>query len=235
LKLSAPPSVSDTLLTPLVTAFQASYPNVRVHILVTERLVDLIAEGVDLAFRLGALKDSCLVARRVLTYRHQLVASPSYLKTCKPPKGPRDLLDHRLLTFSHWKPENSWTFIHKNGTDKETLTFQPHIAMNDYTGLAPALAAGPGSASFRQSSSLGSSGKAVWSRSCPTGAFALMISRSSRPGTGTSPSHVGCSRISRRKWRQVCFPTCRRERLALNFAVTIGHQEQKQVASSNGV
>ena len=81
LKLSAPPSVSDTLLTPLVTAFQASYPNVRVQILVTERLVDLIAEGVDLAFRLGALKDSCLVARRVLTYRHQLVASPSYLET----------------------------------------------------------------------------------------------------------------------------------------------------------
>ena len=144
LKLSAPPSVSDTLLTPLVTAFQASYPNVRVQILVTERLVDLIAEGVDLAFRLGALKDSCLVARRVLTYRHQLVASPSYLKACKPPKAPQDLLDHRLLTFSHWKPENSWTFVHKNGMDKETLTFQPHISMNDYTGLAPALAAGAG-------------------------------------------------------------------------------------------
>jgi DNA-binding transcriptional LysR family regulator len=144
LKLSAPPSVSDTLLTPLVTAFQASYPNVRIQILVTERLVDLIAEGVDLAFRLGTLKDSCLVARRVLTYRHQLVASPSYLKTCKPPKEPRDLLDHRLLTFSHWQPENRWTFVHKNGMDKETLTFQPHFSMNDYTGLAPALAAGAG-------------------------------------------------------------------------------------------
>jgi len=144
LKLSAPPSVSDTLLTPLVNAFQASYPNVRVQILVTERLVDLIAEGVDLGFRLGTLKDSCLVARRVLTYRHQLVASPSYLKTCKPPREPRDLLDHRLLTFSHWKPENSWTFVHKNGMDKETLTFQPHFSMNDYTGLAPALAAGAG-------------------------------------------------------------------------------------------
>lgn len=144
LKLSAPPSVSDTLLTPLVTAFQASYPNVRVQILVTERLVDLIAEGVDLAFRLGVLKDSCLVARRVLTYRHQLVASPSYLKTCQPPREPRDLLDHRLLTFSHWKPENSWTFVHKNGMNKETLTFRPHFSMNDYTGLAPALAAGAG-------------------------------------------------------------------------------------------
>jgi DNA-binding transcriptional LysR family regulator len=212
LKLSAPPSVSDTLLTPLVTAFQASYPNVRVQILVTERLVDLIAEGVDLAFRLGALKDSCLVARRVLTYRHQLVASPSYLKARKPPKGPQDLLDHRLLTFSHWKPENSWTFVHKNGMDKETLTFQPHLSMNDYTGLAP------GSGSFRLSSSLGSSGKVVWSRLCPTGGSAPTTSRSSRSGTATSPSHAGSSRISRCKWRRVCFPTCRRERLTLNLA-----------------
>jgi len=47
LRLTAMPSVSDTLLTPLITAFQASHPNVRVQVLVTERLVDLIAEGID--------------------------------------------------------------------------------------------------------------------------------------------------------------------------------------------
>jgi DNA-binding transcriptional LysR family regulator len=69
LRLSSMPSVSDTLLTPLVTAFQSSYPNVRVQALVTERMVDLIAERIDLAFRLGPLKDSRLVARRILTYR----------------------------------------------------------------------------------------------------------------------------------------------------------------------
>ncbi len=57
LRLTAMPSVSETLLTPLVTAFQALYPNLRVQILVTERMVDLIAEGIDLAFRLGPLKD----------------------------------------------------------------------------------------------------------------------------------------------------------------------------------
>ena len=144
LRLSAMPSVSDTLLTPLVTAFQASHPEVRVQILVTERMVDLIAEGIDLAFRLGPLKDSGLIARRILTYRHQLVASPSYLKGRDAPQKPQDLLHHRLLTFSYWKPENSWTFVHKNGRDKETLTFQPHLAMNDFSGLAPALVAGAG-------------------------------------------------------------------------------------------
>jgi DNA-binding transcriptional LysR family regulator len=144
LRLPAPPSISDTLLTPLVTAFQASYPNVRIQILVTDRFVDHIAEGIDLVFRLGALKDSSLVAKRVLTYRHQLVASPSYLKGSKLPKEPQDLLEHRLLSFSHWKPDSSWTFVHQNGKDKETVAFQPFLTMNDYAGLAPALVAGGG-------------------------------------------------------------------------------------------
>jgi DNA-binding transcriptional LysR family regulator len=144
LRLSVMPSVSETLLTPLITAFQASYPNVRVQVLVTERMVDLVAEGVDLVFRLGSLRDSSLVARKILTYRHQLVASPSYLNACKPPERPQDLLDHRLLSFSYWKSEGSWTFIHKNGEDRETLSFQPYLSMNDFAGLAPALAAGGG-------------------------------------------------------------------------------------------
>jgi DNA-binding transcriptional LysR family regulator len=77
LRLSAPPTISDTLLTPLVIAFQASYPDVRVQIFATDRHIDHIAEGIDLAFRLGRLRDSSLVARKILTYRRQLVASPS--------------------------------------------------------------------------------------------------------------------------------------------------------------
>jgi DNA-binding transcriptional LysR family regulator len=143
LRLSAPPSLSDTLLAPLVGAFQAAYPNVRVHIFVTDRFVDHIAEGIDLVFRLGALKDSSLVARKVLSYRHQLVASPAYLEKCKPPKTPLDLLGHRLFAFSYWRPENNWTFAHVSGK-KETLTFQPTLAMNDFAGLAAALLAGGG-------------------------------------------------------------------------------------------
>jgi DNA-binding transcriptional LysR family regulator len=144
LRLSAPPNISNTLLSPLVAAFQASYPNVRVQILIAERFVDHIGDGVDIAFRLGALKDSSLVARRILTYRHQLVASPDYLKGCKSPETPRDLLSHRLIAFSYWRPESRWTFVHVNGRDEETLTFQPHLSMNDFAGLTPALIAGGG-------------------------------------------------------------------------------------------
>ena len=144
LRLSAPPNISDTLLSPLVNAFQASYPNIRVQILIAERFIDLIGDGVDIAFRLGALKDSSLVARRILTYRHQLVASPDYLKGCEAPERPRDLLGHRLIAFSYWRPESRWTFVHVNGRDEETLTFQPHLSMNDFAGLTPTLIAGGG-------------------------------------------------------------------------------------------
>jgi DNA-binding transcriptional LysR family regulator len=144
LRLSAPPNISDTLITPLVTTFQASYPNVRVRILIAERFVDHISDGIDIAFRLGTLKDSSLVAKRILTYRHQLVASPDYLKGRKAPETPRDLLDHQLIAFSYWRPESRWTFVRVNGTDEETLTFQPQLSMNDFTGLTPALLAGAG-------------------------------------------------------------------------------------------
>jgi len=144
LRLSAPPNISDTLLSPLVGAFQASYPNVRIQILIAERFIDHIGDGVDIAFRLGELKDSSLVARRILTYRHQLVASPDYLKSCEPLQTPQDLLSHRLIAFSYWRPESRWTFVHVNGKDEETLTFQPHLSMNDFAGLTPTLLAGGG-------------------------------------------------------------------------------------------
>jgi DNA-binding transcriptional LysR family regulator len=113
---------------------------------VSDRYVDHIIEGIDLVFRIGpdAERDSSLVARKIMTYRHRLLASPAYLGKSKPPETPQDLLDHRLLAFAYASTENSWTFHHVNGKDKETLSFLPHLSMNDFTGLASALVAGAG-------------------------------------------------------------------------------------------
>jgi DNA-binding transcriptional LysR family regulator len=144
LRLSAPPAISDTLLAPLVAAFQTSYPNVRIQIFVTDRFVDHITDGVDLALRRGPMRDSSLVARRILTYRHQLVASPAYLGSTKTLQAPEDLLELRLFAFWHRESESSWTFVHKNGSYEKTLTFRPHLAINDFAGLVPALLAGRG-------------------------------------------------------------------------------------------
>ncbi len=142
LRLSAPPSISETVLTPVISAFQAAYPKARVRVLVTDRHVDHLAEGVDLVFRIGDQKDSTLISQRVLRYRHRLVASPGYLDGANPIRHPEDLLSHRLFAFSFWRPQNAWTFV--NADARETITFEPFLAMNDYAGLAAALAAGSG-------------------------------------------------------------------------------------------
>ncbi len=144
LRLAAPPSVSDSLLTPLVSVFQASYPAVRVQILITERQIDHIADGVDLSFHVGPMEDSALIARRILTYRHQLVASPAYVANTSPPRRPLDLLNHRMLAFSRWRPEIQWNFTHVNGQDKETVSFLPHLGINDFVGVTAGLLAGMG-------------------------------------------------------------------------------------------
>ncbi len=144
LRLSAPPSISDSLLAPLINGFQAQYPDVKVQVLIAERAIDHIADGVDLIFRIGQLSDSPLVGRKLLSYRHQLLASPAYLKKFPPIRHPQDLLKHRLLSFARWKPRDRWIFEHVDGTKKETLFFDPYLSMNDYAGLAPAILTGAG-------------------------------------------------------------------------------------------
>ena len=144
LRLSAPPNLSDSLLGPIVVAFQKQHPLVRIEIMITERQVDLIAEGIDLVFHVGPLSDSTMIARRILHYRHQLVASPDYLASVEPPRRPRDLLKHPIVTFSHFRPEYRWAFRHVNGREKETVTFLPQLGINDFAGVTTALLSGHG-------------------------------------------------------------------------------------------
>jgi DNA-binding transcriptional LysR family regulator len=144
LRISAPPSISDSLLAPLINSFQARYPDVRVQVLIAERAVDHIADGVDLIFRIGQLRDSSLIGKKLLSYRHQLLASPDYMKRHSPVRHPQDLLKHRLLSFARWKPRDRWIFEHVNGKGKETVFFEPFLSMNDYAGLVPAILDGVG-------------------------------------------------------------------------------------------
>jgi DNA-binding transcriptional LysR family regulator len=145
LRLSAPPSISDSLLAPLICDFQTEFPQISVQVFVTERVLDLITDGVDLNFRVGTkLEDSSVVARRILTYRHQLVASPAYVEQFGSPKTPDELLTQRLLAFSFWKPKNAWRLFDTKSRQQRTLEFQPHFSINEYVGLATALVRGVG-------------------------------------------------------------------------------------------
>ena len=143
LRVSAPPTIFDSVLAPVIARFQELYPDVRVQVFVTDRIVNQIDEGMDLAFHIDALEDSSLVMRHLLSYRHQLVASPAYLKGRDIPRHPKDVLDHRLVSFSFRTPHNTWTFSRSDGS-KESIDFQPHLSINEYSELASVLLSGAG-------------------------------------------------------------------------------------------
>jgi len=142
LRISIPPNLSDVLITPLACEFQTIYPKTVVKILVTERYVDLIEEGIDLAFRVGTLQDSSLIARRILTFRHLLVASSQYLEKNGEPEHPSELINHRLITFDGWQGQAIWELHHKN--EKQKLVVDSALCINEMAGLQYAAEASQG-------------------------------------------------------------------------------------------
>jgi DNA-binding transcriptional LysR family regulator len=142
LRLSVPPSLSDVVIIPLIEGFQALYPNAIVNCLVTDRHVNHIEDGIDISLRVGDLKDSSLVARRLLRYRSVLVASPGYLARAGAPNHPNELPLHALVAFSRWEPAVTWELENKGETYK--VNVQPRIAINDYSGVQSAVINGLG-------------------------------------------------------------------------------------------
>ena len=142
LRLSVPPSISDVLVIPLIEDFQALYPNAIVNCLVTDRHVNHIEDGIDISLRVGDLKDSSLVARRLLRYRSVLVASPGYLESAGMPSHPNELPLHALVAFSRWEPAVTWRL--ENNGETQKINVQPRIAINDYAGIQSAVINGLG-------------------------------------------------------------------------------------------
>ncbi len=110
LRVTVPASVARLHIAPAVAAFQGQYPAVRVAMSVTDRMVDIIGEGLDVAIRIGQLDDSSLIARKVGEARRLVCAGPSYLKRAGRPKRPEDLTEHACLTFRSHPGTNLWRF-----------------------------------------------------------------------------------------------------------------------------
>lgn len=142
LRLSVPPNLSDVIVAPLVSGFQALYPDVVFRVLVTDRHVHLIEDNVDLALRIGELEDSTLIARRLLRYRHLIVASPGYLNSVAPPKHPRELNEHPLIVFGPWYEDRLWHLT--DGRHREKILVKSKFSINDFSGIQKAILDGAG-------------------------------------------------------------------------------------------
>lgn len=112
LRISAPVTFGSWGLMPLITGFLRRYPDVEIDLHLTDRFVDLVEEGYEVAFRIGPIANSTLVARPLAPYRLMVCAAPSYLKERGVPQVPSDMTEHECLGYAYWsRPADSeWQF-----------------------------------------------------------------------------------------------------------------------------
>ncbi|MDK8461946.1 LysR family transcriptional regulator [Marinobacter sp. SS13-12] len=101
LRVSAPVSFAIRHMAPLLSEFQQAHPAVGIDLQLNDRKVDIVEEGFDIALRIGHLKSSSLIAKRLAPVRLALCAAPAYLEQYGTPERPEDLRDHRYLRYSY--------------------------------------------------------------------------------------------------------------------------------------
>lgn len=110
LRVSMPVLVGERILGPYLPDFHRRYPQLRLELDLSDRLMPLVGGGFDLALRIGQLPDSSLRAQRLGTVQRVLVASPAYLAQHPPINTPRDLLAHPLITLGQMAGAVDWQF-----------------------------------------------------------------------------------------------------------------------------
>ena len=140
LKVTAPVDFGRAVLPRIVRAYTAKYPDVSVELIVTNRIVDLVEEGVDLAIRwAGSLKDSSLIARRFIETRSNLWASPKYMKGFGKPTHPRDLANAAFVAHPVLK-----TVILTNGKSDFELQLNGRVDADDLEVITALIVLGEG-------------------------------------------------------------------------------------------
>lgn len=144
IRVSAPMSFGIDRLAPLLPEFMRQHPEVELEVQFNDALVDLVAEGFDLALRIGKLDDSSLLARRLCQIRILLVGSPGYFERHGRPRHPAELGQHRALQYANSRHGRSWRFRHRLHGEEFTQAMQAWLHANNADALTPALRAGLG-------------------------------------------------------------------------------------------
>ncbi len=111
LRLSMPVAFGQRYMTPLLAEFIELYPKVEIEASYNDRYVNMVEENIDLSVRIGDLPDSSLVARKVMSNRRLLVASPKYIQQFGAPHSPADLTQHDCVRYVRYRSAgNIWKF-----------------------------------------------------------------------------------------------------------------------------
>lgn len=115
LRVTAPGELGRVRIVPLVAAFQRQHPALTVQLMLTDTIVDLLAQDIDVAVRIGSLADSTMIARELAPNHRVLCAAPSYVATHGLPAHPADLRAHRCIVLGD-QPRTEWRFDGAHGS-----------------------------------------------------------------------------------------------------------------------
>ncbi|MBU2918126.1 LysR family transcriptional regulator [Psychrosphaera sp. F3M07] len=116
LRVSCPVNIGLSKLRPVLAKFTSLYKGVQLELELTDRKVDMVAEGYDVVIRASVqLEDSSLISRRFMSSQAITVAAPSYLRKNGLPKKPSDLVHHQTISYAYIKQPKLWTYTDKDG------------------------------------------------------------------------------------------------------------------------
>ena len=127
-KINVPVTFGNMHLAPLWGAFMERHPKVELDVVLSDRVVDLVDEGFDLAIRIARLPSSTLISRQLATTRMVLCATPRYLRKHGKPKTPADLVDHKVLAYTYLATKDEWEFEGAEG--RVTIKTRPVMYSN---------------------------------------------------------------------------------------------------------
>ena len=108
LRVSAATTFARLHIVPLLPRFLEQHPELEIEIILDDRLIDLVVEGIDVSLRMGTLSDSAAVARKLATGGRSVLAAPGYLARMGEPRTPAALADHEAVTYS--QVSSAWSF-----------------------------------------------------------------------------------------------------------------------------
>jgi DNA-binding transcriptional LysR family regulator len=142
LTITAPVTFGRSALAPVVCDFLRQHPRVTASVLLLDRVVNLVEEGIEAAVRIGHLPDSNLIAKRIGAVHRILVASPDYLARRGVPASPADLRLHSVIAFTGLMPNREWRFL--NGRKPGSVSLHPTFEINDAVAAIRAAEMGHG-------------------------------------------------------------------------------------------
>lgn len=145
LRLTASVAFGNQCLLPLLPRLRSLYPALKFELLLADINLDLVAERVDLAIRLGANQDSSLVGVKLFNTRYRVCASPEYLAQAKPLRVPEDLSNHACLLFTLPAFRSKWLFRDQHGA-LTTVPIDGEIVISNALALRTCALAGMGPA-----------------------------------------------------------------------------------------